>query len=337
MKDHIMQSKPLFPLAAMALFIFTALTHLGSFAQDKTTTEYPTTSVRIIVPFAPGGATDVLARLIAVELTGSLKQTFIVENKPGGGGNIGSNQVARSKPDGLTLLMGAAGNIAINPSLFTNMPYNPLTDLAPVALMGSSMNVLVVPASLPVNSVRELIALAKKQPGKLNYSSSGNGGTLHLSGELFDITAGTKIVHVPYQGSGPAMVDLLAGRVDMMFDNLPSSMPHIQNGLLRPLGVTAKKRSASLPNVPTIAESGLSDYEVTTWFGIFAPAGTSIQIVNKLNYAINEALKKPALISRLEGLGAEVATGTAQEFSTLVVADSKKWADVIRKAGIVMN
>ena len=227
--------------------------------------------------------------------------------KPGGGGNIGSSQVARSKPDGLTLLMGAAGNIAINPSLFANMPYNPLTDLTPVALMGSSMNVLVVPASLPVHSVKELIVLAKKQPGKLNYASSGNGGTLHLSGELFDITSGTKMIHVPYQGSGPAMVDLLAGRVEMMFDNLPSSMPHIQNGSLRPLGVTSKKRSASLPNVPTIAESGLPDYEVTTWFGIFAPAGTPVQIVNKLNSAINEALKKPALISRLEGLGAEVA------------------------------
>ena len=333
----MMRTKPLFSWAGWIFFLFTTLIHLPSFAQDKAISEYPLASVRIVVPFAPGGATDVLARLIAVELTGSLKQTFIVENKPGGGGNIGSSQVARSKPDGLTLLMGAAGNIAINPSLFANMPYNPLTDLTPVALMGSSMNVLVVPASLPVHSVKELIVLTKKQPGKLNYASSGNGGTLHLSGELFDITSGTKMIHVPYQGSGPAMVDLLAGRVEMMFDNLPSSMPHIQNGSLRPLGVTSKKRSASLPNVPTIAESGLPDYEVTTWFGIFAPAGTPVQIVNKLNSAINEALKKPALISRLEGLGAEVAVGTAQEFTTLVAADSKKWADVIKKAGIVMN
>lgn len=306
-------------------------------SHDASAQNYPDRAVRIVVPFAAGGATDLFGRLVASELTGILKQQFIVENKPGGGGNIGSNQVAKSAADGYTLLFGAAGNIAINPALFSNMPYIPSKDLAPVALMGSSMNVLVVPSSLPVKSVQELIALEKAKPGELNYGSSGNGGTTHLSGELFNSTANTRIVHVPYQGSGPAMIDLLAARVQMMFDNLPSSLPHIQRGDLRALGVTGASRSALLPDVPTIAESGLPGFEATTWFGLFAPAGTPPAVIEKINAAVNQAMAKPEIIERLRKLGTDVATGTPDSFAELVKRDTEKWAKVIKDANIVMN
>jgi len=286
---------------------------------------------------APGGATDTFGRIIAAELQAALKQPFVVENKPGGGGNIGSLQVARSPADGYTLLLGAAGNIAINPALFANMPFDPLKELTPVAALTSSVNVLVVPKSLPVNSVKELIARAKQKPGQMNFGSSGNGGTTHLAGEMFNLMADTRITHIPYQGSGPAMVDLLASRVDLMFDNLPSSMPHIQRGALRALGVTGRKRVASLPDVPTIAESGLPDFEATTWFGLFAPAGTPPAVIDKINKAVNQALAKPAILERIDKMGAQATPMTPAEFRALQERDTQRWANVIRKAGITLQ
>lgn len=293
--------------------------------------------VRLIVPFAPGGATDTLARLIASELSPRIGQSMVVENRPGAGGNIGSNMVAKAKPDGYTLLFGAAGNISINPSLFTNMPYNPATDLQPVALVSQSMNVLVVPANLPVDSVQSLIAYAKKNAGTLNYGSSGNGGTTHLAGELFNSMAGTQITHVPYQGSGPAMIDLLASRVQMMFDNLPSAMPHIQSGKLKALGVTGAERSPELPQVPTISETGLAGFEATTWFGVFAPTGTPDSVLDRLNTDINQIVQQPAFQQKLASMAAFVKPTSRQEFAELATRDTQKWATVIKQAGITLE
>jgi tripartite-type tricarboxylate transporter receptor subunit TctC len=322
-----------FPKALRVLAVAISVTAVApAMAQD-----YPQRAVRIVVPFAAGGATDVFGRVIAAELQASLKQAFVVENKPGGGGNIGSLQVVKSPADGYTLLLGAAGNIAINPALFANMGFDPLKDLAPVAAMTSAVNVLVVPSSLKVNSVQDLIASAKASPDKFNYGSSGNGGTTHLSGEMFNLMAGTKIIHVPYQGSGPAMVDLLAGRVEMMFDNVPSSLPHIKRGALRPLGVTGPTRIAALPEVPTIRESGLPDFEATTWFGLYAPAGTPPDVIEKLNKAVNAALAKPAMLERIEKLGAQATPMTPAEFKTLQERDARRWAEVIRKANITLQ
>jgi len=295
---------------------------------------YPAKPVKMVVAFEPGGATDILARLIAAELSTSLGQQFVVENRSGGGGNIGANLVARAEPDGYTLHFGAAGNIAINPSLFKNMPLDPAVDFVAVAPMASAMNVMVVHPSLAAKSVKDVIALAKAQPGKLTFASSGNGGTIHLSGEMFKMMAGVDIVHVPYRGSAPAMVDLVAGRTDMMFDNLPSALPRVQQGSLRALGVTAATRSKALPDVPTIAEAGLPGYEATTWFGVFAPAKTPPAIVDKLNKAIAEALRKPAVVDKIQTMGAEPMFMTPEEFHKLVLSDTEKWRKVVKGANV---
>jgi tripartite-type tricarboxylate transporter receptor subunit TctC len=306
-------------------------------ASHATAQAYPTKPVKMIVAFEPGGATDILARLIASELSQSLGQQFVVENRSGGGGNIGANAVAKAEPDGYTLHFGAAGNIAINPSLFKSMPYDPAVDFIAVAPMASTMNVMVVHPSLPAKTVKEVIALAKAQPGKLTFASSGNGGTIHLSGEMFKMMAGVDIVHVPYRGSGPAMVDLVAGRTDMMFDNLPSALPRVQQGSLRALAVTAAGRSRVLPDVPTIAEAALPGYEATTWFGVFAPAKTPPAIVDKLNKAINEALRKPAVIEKIQSMGGEPMTMTPDEFHKLVLSDTEKWRKVVKGANVQVD
>lgn len=293
--------------------------------------------IRLIVPFAPGGATDTMGRLIANELSNHLKQSVVVENRSGGGGNIGSNLVAKAGPDGYTLLFGAAGNITINPSLFDNMPYSAERDLSPVALVSQSMNVLVVPASLPVNSVSEFVDYAKKNADTLNHGSSGNGGTSHLAGELFNTMAGMKITHVPYQGSGPAMIDLLAGRVHVMFDNLPSALPHIHSGKLKALGVTGLTRSDELPDVPTIDETGLKGFEATTWFGIFAPTGTPEAIQERLNSLVNTIMQEPKNQEKLKSMAAYVKPTSREEFAELIKRDTEKWARVIKIAGISLE
>ena len=326
---------------ALAIKLAVALAAVAAFQlvlpQRAYAQAYPSKPVRMIVAFEPGGATDILARLICAELTTALGQNFFVENRSGGGGNIGANLAAKAEPDGHTLHFGAAGNIAINPSLFKNMPYDPATDFVPVAPMASTMNVLVVHPSVPAKSVRELIALAKERPGKLTFASSGNGGTIHLSGEMFKMMAGVDIVHVPYRGSGPAMIDLAAGRTDMIFDNLPSALPRVQNGTLRALGVTASARSKALPDVPTIADAALPGYEATTWFGIFAPAKTPAAIVDKLNKAIAEALRKPAVVEKIQAMGAEPMFMTSEEFRSLIRKDTDKWRDVVKGAGVTLD
>ena len=308
-----------------------------SLSSPVTGQAYPTRPVKIIVAFEPGGATDILARLIAAELSVSLGEQFIVENRSGGGGNIGANLVAKADPDGYTLHFGAAGNIAINPSLFKNMPLDPAVDFVAVAPMASTMNVLVVNPAVPAKSVRELIALAKSKPGKLTFASSGNGGTIHLSGEMFKLMADVDIVHVPYRGSGPAMIDLVAGRTDMMFDNLPSALPRVRSGALRALGVTASTRSKVLPDVPTIAEAALPGYESTTWFGVFAPARTPAAVVNKLNKAIGDALRKPSVVEKIQSMGAEPMIMTSDEFHKLVLSDTEKWRKVVKGANVTLD
>ena len=299
--------------------------------------DYPSKPVRFVVPFAPGGTTDVLARLVGEKLSASLGQQFVVDNKPGAGGNVGTAQVAKAEPDGYTLLMGTVGTHAINASIYPSLPYDPVQDFAPVTLVATVPNVLVVNPEVPANSVAELIALAKEKPGELNFASSGNGSSIHLSGELFKAMTGVDIVHVPYKGSGPAVVDLLGGQVQMMFDNLPSSAPQIKAGKLRPLGVTSKERSPTLPDVPTIAEAGVPGYEALSWFGVLVPAGTRDAIVAKLQNEIAKALADPAMRERFAELGAVPVGGTSAEFADLITAETAKWAKVVQDAGIKLE
>jgi tripartite-type tricarboxylate transporter receptor subunit TctC len=299
--------------------------------------DYPTKPIHLVVPFAAGGATDVLARLVGERLTASLGQQVVVDNRPGAGGNIGSDLVARAEPDGYTILMGAVGTHAINPSLYPKMPYDPVKDFAPVTLVASVPNVLVVNPEVPAKSVQELIDLAKAKPGELNFASSGNGTSIHLSGELFKAMTGTDIVHVPYKGSGPAVTDLLGGQVQMMFDNMPSSLPHVKAGKLRALGVTSAKRSPALPEVPTIAEAGVPSYDATSWFGILAPAGTSEPVVTRLQGAIVQALGEPEMRQRMADLGAEPVGDTPAEFGQFIAAEIAKWAKVVNDAGVKLE
>jgi tripartite-type tricarboxylate transporter receptor subunit TctC len=294
---------------------------------------WPARPVRVIVPFAPAGATDILGRLTATELGNALGQSFVVENRAGAGGNIGSDLVAKSPPDGYTLLFGAAGNIGINPSLFANIPYDPARDLAPISLIAEVTNILVVHPSVNARSVEELIALGRATPGGLVYASSGNGSTIHLSAELFASMTRLPMTHVPYRGSGPAMADLLAGRVALMFDNLPSALPHVREGRLRALAVTAARRSPVLPDLPTIAEAGVPGYEATSWFGLFAPAGTPREIVDRMAREMAAFARRPEVAERIRALGAEPITNTPAEFAAMVRTEIDKWGAVVRASG----
>jgi tripartite-type tricarboxylate transporter receptor subunit TctC len=294
---------------------------------------YPTKPIRLVVPFPPGGATDILARDVAQKLTEAWGQSVIVDNRPGAGGNIGSELVAKSAPDGYTLEMGTVGTHAINASLYAKMPYDHVKDFTPVILVAGVPNVLVVNPALPANSVAELIAYAKANPGKLNFASSGNGTSIHLSGELFKVMAGVQITHIPYKGSAPALQDLLAGQVQMMFDNLPPSLPQIKAGKLRALAVTSLARAPALPDVPTLAESGLPGFEASSWFGILAPAGTPAPIVAKLNAEIAKWLATPEAKEKLSKQGANAAGGTPDDFAKHIATETAKWAKVVKDSG----
>ena len=310
---------------------------LGLGAGPAQAQDYPTKPVRFVVPFAPGGTTDVLARLLGEKLSASLGQQFVIDNQAGAGGNIGTAQVAKAEPDGYTILMGTVGTHAINQSIYPRLPFDPIKDFAPVTLVATVPNVLVVNPEVPVHSVAELIALAKEKPGELNFASSGNGSSIHLSGELFKSMTGVDMVHVPYKGSGPAVVDLLGGQVEMMFDNLPSSAPHIKAGTLRPLGVTSKERSPTLPDVPTIAEAGVPGYEALSWFGVLVPAGTPDAVVTRLQQEIAKILADPAMRERFAELGAVPVGDTPAEFAAFIGTETAKWADVVQKAGITLE
>ncbi len=294
---------------------------------------YPTKAIRLICPFPAAGAVDIASRAIAQELSKNLNLPVTVENRPGAGGNIGSAEVVRAAPDGYTLLMTTSGIQAINPFLYNKMSFDPNKDLQPVSVLVSLNNVLVVNPSVKINSVAELIGQAKEQPEKLNYASSGSGTSIHMSGEMFKYMAGVNLIHIPYKGSAPAVTDLLGGQVMMMFDNIPSSMPHIKSGKLRAIATTGAKRDPSLPDLPTIAESGVPGYEAGVWFGLMAPTGTPKDIIAKLNAEIVKAAKGPDYIKKMNEQGYIVLASSAEQMGEMSRAEYARWGPIVKASG----
>ena len=294
---------------------------------------YPAKPIHFIVPYPAGGPLDTVARLLAQKVSESVKEPVVVENKPGAGGNIGADAVAKSPPDGYTILMGAVATHAINPTLYANIPYDPVRDFAPITQVASTPNVLVVNPSLPVSSVKEFIAYAKAHPGELNFGSGSTGSAGHLAGELFDTMAGVKMVHVPYKGAGPAMQDLIGGQIQLMFDNLASSLGQIRAGRVKALAVTTAKRSSLAPELPTIAESGLPGFDISTWFGVFAPGGTPPEVVRRLHDEFVKALDAPDVRAAMLKLGAEPVGNTPAQFAAYIHAEAQKYAKVIKASG----
>lgn len=303
-------------------------------AQTGLGQSFPTKPIRWISAWTPGGANDMLSRAIAQDLAMTLGQPVVVENRPGASGTIGTALVAQSPPDGYTVTLGSLPSYSTAPSMYPNLPYDPLRDLAPITLAATVPNVLVVHPSVPVQSVSELIAYARAHPGKLRYSSVGNGSTPHLSAELFKASTGVDMVHVPYKGTAPALTDLLAGRIELAFEGMPALLPHIRADSLRALAVTTKRRSSLLPNLPTIDESGLKGYDVSVWYGVFTSAGTPPDVIKKLNEAINASLRTPEMQSRLTSIGADAAGGSPEALRTFLQQDTQKWAKVIKAANI---
>ncbi|MGH8856987.1 MAG: Bug family tripartite tricarboxylate transporter substrate binding protein [Polaromonas sp.] len=299
---------------------------------------WPTKPVKIVVPFAPGGTTDILARAVAPELSKAFGQPFVVDNRAGAGGNVGADAVAKSPADGYTLLMGTVGTHGINKALYSKMPFDPQKDFAPITLVAGVPNVMVMNAdkakALGINNVADFIKYAKSHPGKFSMASSGNGTSIHLAGELFKSMTGIFMTHIPYRGSGPAMLDLVGGNVDVMFDNLPSALPQIKAGKLKAFAVTSVQRSAALPEVPTVEEAaGLKGFDASSWFGLLAPAGTPPDIVSRLQQEVAKALSAPAIKEKLLAQGAIPSGNTPQQFSAFIDAEHKKWAQVVKASG----
>lgn len=295
--------------------------------------QYPIKPIRMIVPSAPGSGPDIMARAIGQKLTESLGQPVVIDNRPGAGGIIGSEAAAKSPPDGYTLIMSNAGAHAVNASLYAKLPYDPVRDFAPVTLVAMAPNILIVHPTLPVRSVKDLIALAKAKPGELTFGSGGNGSTAHLSGEMFKTMAGISIVHVPFKGSPAAVIGVISGQIAMAFPNIPPALPHVRSGRLKALAVTTAKRSAAVPELPTVAEAGLPGYEATAWFGVLAPAATPPQIIAKLNAAIVKSLRIREMQERLAAEGTEPVGNTPEQFAQTVRNDIAKWAKVVKASG----
>ena len=299
---------------------------------------WPSRPVHLVVPYAPGGPVDISARLVAAKLQGALGQPVVVENKPGAGGNIGADYVAKSAPDGHTLVMGAIATHAINPALYPKLPYDPLRDFRHIALLVQVPNVLVLNNDVPARSVGELIDFSRKNPGKLDFASGSTGSTGHLAGELFKQMTGTYMVHIPYKGAAPAVVDLMAGRVHLMFDNLASALPNIKAGKVRALAVTTAKRSQFVPELPTLAESGLPGFDLTTWWGIMAPAATPQPAVDRLAAETAKALSAPDLRERLAAMGSEAPTARSPaQFSAFVASELKVYAGLVKRSGATVE
>jgi len=294
---------------------------------------WPAKPIKWIVPFAPGGTTDILARTIGEKLTVALGQPVIIENKPGAGGGVGAEFTAKAPPDGYTIMGGTISTHAINASLYKSLPYDPVKDFVPITLIARVPNMLVVNPDIPAKNVTELITLLKANPGKYSFASSGNGTSQHLSGELFKSMAGVDMQHIPYKGSPPALQDVVGGQVAMTFDNITTAWPLAKGGKLRALAVTTAKRSAVAPEVPTLSESGLAGYEVGSWQGVFAPASTPPAIVKRLNVEIVKIINMPDVKEKLIGLGAEPVGNTSEEFGALVKTEVVKWAEVVKKSG----
>ena len=319
---------------ALAPVLVAALVPVPAWAQGA----WPNKPVKIVVPFAPGGTTDILARAVAPELAKAFGQSFVIENKAGAGGNIGTEIVARSAPDGYTLLMGTVGTHGINKSLYAKLSYDPQRDFAPVTLVAGVPNVMVMNTEkakvLGIHSVPDFIAYARKNPGRLNMASSGNGTSIHLAGELFKSMTGTYMTHIPYTGSSPALMGLVSDQVDVMFANLPSSMALIKAGKLKAFAVTSSQRSGAMPDVPTVEEAGpLKGFEASSWFGLLAPAGTPPDIVKALQRETAKALATPAMKEKLLAQGAIPSGNTPEEFTALIDAEIKKWAPVVKNSG----
>lgn len=298
--------------------------------------QYPGKPLRMVVPYAAGGGVDIVARSVSQELSKRIGQPIVVENRTGAGSNIGSDHVAKAAPDGYTLLMASPAN-AINMSLYRTMPYDTLRDLVPVALVGAVPSVLVVNPSLPVKTVSELVALAKAKPGTLHYGSGGNGTSEHLSAEMFKAMVGVEIVHIPYKGGANAMTDVIGGQIAMMFSNMLGAMPHIRSGKLKAIAIADSRRSPSLPDVPTFAESGYKDYEVSVWWGVMAPAGTPPSVIALLNREIVASLGAAELRERLDGMGARIIGGTPEQFGAFIASEISRWARAVQTSGATQD
>ncbi len=298
---------------------------------------YPVKQIRFVVPFPPGGPADILSRTIGQSLSETWAQQVVIDNRAGAGGNIGAEIVAKAPPDGYTMLMGFVGTHAINSSLYRTLPFDAVKDFEPVALVAMVTIILVVHPSVPVKTVKELIALAKAKPGELSFGSPGNGTPQHLAGELFNTMTSVKMVHVPYKGAVPALTDLLGGRLSMIFSSMPPALPHVQSGKLRALGVTSATRSPAAPDVPTIAQSGLQGYEVINWYGVLVPAKTPKEIVGKLNGEIVRIMNLPAVKERLAAQGAETYTSTPEKFADMIRTETEKWAKVVKFSGAQLD
>jgi len=290
--------------------------------------------VRLVVPFTPGGSTDILARVIATRLGTAMGQTFIVENKPGAGGSLGADSVARADPDGSTLLMGHIGTLAVNVSLYPKLPYDPVKSFAPVAWVARVPNVLVVNANSNIRSLKDLVAQAKAKPGLLTYSSGGNGSAAHIAFEYLKLRTKIFMSHIPYRGTAPSVTDLISGQIDATFTGGPAVMPHVKSGRLRALAVSSSRRMAAFPDVPTVAESGYPGFEADQWYGVVAPAGTPVELVTRLNLAINKILALPEVAQQLAGEGAEPVQATPQAFAELIAREIPRWREVVRAGNV---
>ena len=317
-------------LAATALF---ALGAAPAMAQAS----YPSKPITMIVPFSAGGTTDILARVVGQALSTELGQSIIIDNRPGAGGNIGGQAAARAAGDGYTLFMGTVGTHAINEALYKKMPFDPVKDFAPLTRVANVPNLLVAHPSQPFKTVKEMMAYAKANPGKLNFGSSGSGSSIHLSGELFKSMTRLDMVHVPYKGSAPAITDLLGNQIAIMFDNMPSAIQHVRSGKLRPIAVTTAKRSPELPDVPTIAEAGVPGYEATSWFGMFAPAATPQPLLDKLNAALVKVLNQPDVKKKIAEQGGDVVAETPAQFAAFIKSETAKWGKVVKDSGATVD
>ncbi len=322
---HFSRRNGLKLLAAAAL----ATTGIAPIAAQN----FPSKPINIIVPFSAGGTTDILARIVGQALSTELGQSVIIDNRPGAGGNIGGQAAARAAADGYTLFMGTVGTHAINAALYKKMPFDPIKDFAPLSRVANVPNLLVAHPSQPYKSVQELISYAKANPGAVNFGSSGSGSSIHLSGELFKSMAKVDMVHVPYKGSAPAVSDLLGNQIAVMFDNMPSAIQHVRSGKLRPIAVTTAKRSPELPDVPTIAEAGVPGYEATSWFGLWAPAGTPAPVLDKLHSALTKVLQDPAVVKKIADQGGEVVIDTPAVFEAFIQSEAAKWGKVVKESG----
>jgi tripartite-type tricarboxylate transporter receptor subunit TctC len=322
------------PIARLALPAVLAAAALGALAPQLAQAQsYPTKPVRLVVPYAPGGATDIIARAAAIELTKTLGQSVIVENRAGAGGNVGAELVAKSAPDGYTMVMSASSLHGITPFLYTKLNYDPNKDLVPVIVFASFANVLVLNPGVKANSVQELVALARSQPGKMTCASSGSGSTIHMSCEMFKQMLGLDIVHVPYKGSGPAVSDLMGGQVNLMFDNIPSAISHVRSGKLRALATTGAKRASALPELPTMIEAGVPGYVADAWFGLVMPAGTPKAIIERMNAEGQKAAKAPEFVKRMTELGYEIVGGTPEQMAAMIQDEFKRWGPIVKASG----